>query len=1391
LQLNPSTWTAVGPAPVDNGQLAANLGTAPVSGRITGIAADPSNASTIYVAAAGGGVWKTTDGGGTWVPLTDNLADAGGNPLPLFMGSIAVDPLQPNILYAGTGEANNAIDSFYGRGILKSTDGGQHWTLLDDGGTFERKTIARIVVDPRQDLNVYAAVDDGGINGTKGNTGIYKSTDGGQSWSPTTTAISTTEEYSDLVIDPNVPSTLYLAVGSHRGSAHNGVYQSTDAGTSWKLLSAANLPAGTTDGRIALALAPDSQALYVSIANPSNGNPAEGRLFKLLKVTDGGTRVADLTAAIPNSDYLGEQGWYDTALAVQPGNPDVVFASGDSSFKVGNATVHVPDVIESTDGGATWTDLTFDGSTGPHSDSHALAFDAAGKLLEGDDGGIFRLDNPVPGRFRWADLNGNLQITQFYGLALDPTNPDLAYGGSQDNGSERFDGALGWTRVLAGDGGFTHVDPFQPATVYEEVDGALQRSDHGGDLPRALAEPIGNAARFIPPYVLDTSTPKRVLLGTDVLNESLDQGATWRPIGRPNVNGFNPSDKPADASPIDAIAVAPDDPRTVYVAAGGHLFVSHNSTSQADTAWAPIDIPGSNDSIAALVVDPSDASTAYAVRNRFTPQGTSGGRVFATTNGGLSWTDVSGNLPNVPAWSVALDPRGTSTSRVLYVGTDVGVYASSDAGRTWAPYGSGLPNAQVRDLEIAPQTGILAAATHGRGVYEIDLAGPADLSHSAVAVSAAQIEVLGATTVTLTARDAAGRQETGGGLKQVAFSLGTGSAGGTLGPVTDNGDGTYTAVFTATSAGQDTFNAQVGGELVTSAAPTLTVTGTPFSLDQSGVSVSPAGIPAGGSATVTLTARDAAGNPEPGGGLTVTFALGGGSAIGTFGPVTDNRDGTYTAAFTGTTPGQDTITATLNGQPVTSAAPPITVTPGPPTLTPTLADWTVNQPGYSQQLAAGGGTGALAFGVSNGSLPAGLSLDASTGALVGTPSAADRFSFSITVSDSAGASTRAYTVTINPPLAFSTTMLPDWTVNLGGYHSGSPGLAQPLAGGGTGALTFRVSSGALPPGLSLASNVGAVSGTPTVAGTFPCTVTVTDAAGASAQQSYTVTINSPATVSPATLPDGQLGQPYGASITAAGGTGPNTFIVYRGSLPPGLSLDPDTGILHGTPTVPGGFTFDVNVIDAVGAVVPVGYTVNVSPPTSAVNPLPDTSPPQFTVSWAGTTSAGLGIAFYDVYVSDNHGPDTLWQAQTAATSATFIGQNFHTYAFYSIATDTNGGRQPFPAVYQATTTVLTPVPLPEVRVLRQKKTSRSVTFLLTNPDNAVDWPIYLVLTGVSRKVTITNGAGVSSVAAPGSPYFRVAGGLGRRAKVRVVVRFRTKGRGASFNALVFAGFGLL
>jgi photosystem II stability/assembly factor-like uncharacterized protein len=678
IPLDTVNWTAMGPAPIVNGQ---SPGSQPASGRIAAIAADPTDPNTIYLAAAGGGVWKTTDAGADWTPLTDDQATP-------FMGALAVAPSDPNVIYAGTGEATNSVLSFYGRGVLKSADAGKTWTLLGND-VFDRHTISQIAISPKDPDTVYVAVADGGVNGIGGNRGIWKSTDGGNTWTNTTAGISTAFAFSDIEIDPADPQTLYAAIGSFRGSAFNGVYKTTDGGDTWSV--AGNFPMGISDGRITVAIAPeDSQILYASISGSGQGGTSLGHLVAMMQSTDGG---ADWTA-LANPPDLGGNGWYGLPLAVDPVNINTIYASGGGSR-----------IVESTNGGLSWfsIDTGFDGR-GPHVDHHAFAFDANGQLLDGNDGGIWRLD----GTIHWTDLNTNLQLTQYIGIALDPTNANIAYGGSQDNGTSKFNDSLAWRLIQAGDGGFVRVDPSFPNTVYHELNGiSIERSDNGGLSWRSATAGIGSGDPhdFYVPFVMDPANPARLVLGTNRVYETINRADRWNPISTPGQGGWTVT------SNIDSLAIAASDGNTVYASAGGHILVTFDDGA----SWQQRDIPGVSDHIQDIQVDPTDNLTAYAVRDRF-----GGGHVFMTTDGGLNWTDISGDLPDLPSYTLALDPR----TNTLYVGNDDGVYFSSDQGNSWTRFGESLPHAQVRQLELNTDLQILAAGTHGRGLWEILVPGP-------------------------------------------------------------------------------------------------------------------------------------------------------------------------------------------------------------------------------------------------------------------------------------------------------------------------------------------------------------------------------------------------------------------------------------------------------------------------------------------------------------------------------------------------------------------------------------------------------------------------------------------------------------------------------------------
>jgi photosystem II stability/assembly factor-like uncharacterized protein len=685
-----SAWTAVGPAPILNGNVPGNL---PLSGRVTALAADPSDPQTIYVAAAGGGVWKTVDGGDSWTALTDDQPT-------LTMGAIALAPSDPQIIYAGTGEAdgigpnflaNYSPTTFYGRGVLKSEDAGATWTLLGND-VFDRRSIARIAVDPNDANTVYVAVGEPGFNGLNGNEGIWRSMDGGQTWVNTTAASGLPDDqpYTDVIMDPSDPEHLFTAIGNPTGNDADGLYETTDGGATWTASGGGTFPTGRADGRITLANSPsDPLRLYAAITRGSGIN--SGMLYRFLRSDNGGASWVTLTG-IPN--YLGQQGNYDTTLAVDPTNPDRVYAAGQGGPGA---------VIESMDAGVTWTGIAVgeSGMDGPHNDHHAAGFDANGLYLDGNDAGIWRLDDPDVGAIHWTDLNTNLQLTTFIGIALDPADPTIAYGGSQDTGTEKYTGDPAWYQVRPNDGGYVRVDPANPQTVYHEYFGiSLERSDDGGATWTTKTTGISGSGNFYLPYVLDPSNPTRLVLGTNRVFETTDGGDSWTPLSTVGMNGWTVN------SPIDSVAVAPSDVNTIYASAGGHVFV----TTDHGGSWTQIDVPGYTGHFFDIQVDPGDSQTAYAVSGVF-----GGGHVFQTTDAGQDWVDISGNLPDLPAHSLAL---GTGS---LYLGTDAGVYFSQDGGTTWNHLGDGFPNAQVNELASNENLGILAACTHGRGAWELAL----------------------------------------------------------------------------------------------------------------------------------------------------------------------------------------------------------------------------------------------------------------------------------------------------------------------------------------------------------------------------------------------------------------------------------------------------------------------------------------------------------------------------------------------------------------------------------------------------------------------------------------------------------------------------------------------
>jgi uncharacterized protein (TIGR03437 family) len=689
LTTDPANWSLIGPRPTDAGS--SNV----TSGRVNAIAIDPRNSDVVYIGAAEGGVWKTTDGGTNWTPLTDDQPS-------LATGSIALDPNNPDTVYVGTGEENFAQDSYYGAGILKSVNGGITWTNVV--GPFLRDKVGALAVHPTNSQILLAAAT----------AGVWRSADAGATWTQTLSGAAGIS----LVFDPTNGASAYATLGTVGGNAQNGVYHSSDAGLTWQLVNGTGtgaLPA-TRVGRIELAMAPsDPATLYAQIAVATSALSGGGTLMGIYKTTDAATTWSKLT--IPIASAWGPQLWYDNTIRVSPADPNVIYAGGQQIFR-------------SLNGGDNWVALAQTGlnNTFIHVDFHYLAFTPDGsKLYIANDGGIYSTTDVTAARPNWTSLNNTLALTQFYpGFSVDPADPRNAIGGTQDNGTQRFGGAASWSNVTCGDGGFAAIDPSFPAIAYGacqdiEIEKTSALTGSAGWIPASYGIDQTDITQFISPLAMDPSNPQTLYFGTYRVWQSQDSAGRWS-AASPDLTG-------GKKGTLKAIAVAPSDSNTVYIGtSNSKIQVTTDAQDGAAAAWTDRSAGLPPRTVTHIAVDPIDSATAYVTFSGFPPttgiSNDPGGHVFKTGDGGASWTDISGNLPVIPVNAIVVDPDLPQT---LYIGTDAGVMVTTDGGATWSSLGTGLPRVVVFSLVLQRNSRVMRAATHGRSVWEIlvPLLGPA------------------------------------------------------------------------------------------------------------------------------------------------------------------------------------------------------------------------------------------------------------------------------------------------------------------------------------------------------------------------------------------------------------------------------------------------------------------------------------------------------------------------------------------------------------------------------------------------------------------------------------------------------------------------------------------
>jgi photosystem II stability/assembly factor-like uncharacterized protein len=664
-----------------------------IGGRITDIEASPLNDNLIYAGSASGGVFKTINKGGSWIPVFDS------NPI-LSIGDMAIHPTNPDILYVGTGEANGGGGSvaYDGNGIFKTSNGGDSWDYL---GLEFSGSISKIIINPNKPDVIYAAAM-GRLFSKNNQRGIFKTINGGDTWQSIFYR-SDSVGVIDMAMDPLHPDTIYAATwersrmpsGIDYGGPECGIYRSFDGGKIWVRLSK-GLPEGNDLGRIGLAVAPNQPnrifAFYVD---------ESGDFLGIYRSDNYGENWSRLGGRVSTSTF----GWWFGKIYVDPKNANTVFVLGLFGYK-------------SMDGGNSFVNITDNFNEDVHVDQHALYIHPLNttQVLLGNDGGLY---NSINGGLSWSKIN-NLPITQFYTCHIDNKQPERLYGGTQDNSSMRtFSGVDQWTIISGGDGFVCEVDPIDNNYVYTESQyGAFIRSTDGGiNFVNATDGILGSdRSNWKTPFVLDPKQPSTIYLGTNRLYKSINRGAFWSPISP----SLTPETNLRAYGTITSISVSPIDPLVIFCGTDlGLAWVTLNGGQD----WKIISDALPTRWITSITADPLVKSKVYITISGYR-YNESLPHVFVSDNYGSSWKDISKGLPPVPVNDLIIDPENAGH---IVVATDAGIWRSSNDGRNWQLLGDGMPITIFNDLHFHKGTRKLAAASYGRGMYTYELELPVQI----------------------------------------------------------------------------------------------------------------------------------------------------------------------------------------------------------------------------------------------------------------------------------------------------------------------------------------------------------------------------------------------------------------------------------------------------------------------------------------------------------------------------------------------------------------------------------------------------------------------------------------------------------------------------------------
>jgi len=680
---------------------------------------------------------KTTNGTSsspTWTPLTDAQAT-------LAIGALAIDPNNSGTIYAATGEPNKCQDCLPGQGVLKSTDGGAHWSLL---ALSPQHRTSALVVDRSNSSRLLMATT----------RGLFVSSDGGASWTQNTQINSVTAAISSstavtgginsLMQDPVNPNVFWAAMADWCSTEGGSIVVSRDSGATWA--ESTHFPTLPNATRLALALGKDTTnhvVAYTALAACPGGIYVDGQLLGIGKNPDadgaGQWTVIQPSASLP--DFFAEpppdtvhQGWYDVMVAVDPADPNRALFGGVT-------------LLATQDGGATFADIARPYSSAPllHPDFHAAAFTGANTFYIGNDGGVWH-SSDLGGSY--ANLNHTLAITQLYAGASQ--NTGFLLGGSQDNGTLGIvpggSTAPVWTQLLDGDGGWTAIDPTTGSKVVWSEQTNLDLWKGTYDSPASTWTETGpcgttgctEATDFIAPFLMDPNNAARLYAGSTYVYRTVDGGTNWSKTSGDLTFGH----AFADPDYLHTMALAASPTSTAVLAGSWFGKVSRNATADSSSTWTDItgNLPAysvsadtGNAWISGLAINPTNPSEAWAAIGV-----SSGARVWHTTNAGASggtvWTDITGvgaaAVPDLVIDTITVDPKNPQT---LFIGTDAGAMVCGTCGGTlalgsWSPLGSGLPNVRIDAITPTSDDATLVAWSHGRGVWSLTSGPKATLS---------------------------------------------------------------------------------------------------------------------------------------------------------------------------------------------------------------------------------------------------------------------------------------------------------------------------------------------------------------------------------------------------------------------------------------------------------------------------------------------------------------------------------------------------------------------------------------------------------------------------------------------------------------------------------------